>query len=145
MSKRFLIHSASQNLLLVAACMTLFCSVAFPITGFAGEQKEKQNLYDSKGKRDPFVPLVRDGRIVGVGAEPISTGGSTPLLAGIVWDPHGRSIALINDTEVMVGDRVGDYQVTEIREDAVVLVRNGESLVLQITFDQPAPQKKSSD
>ena len=94
-------------------------------------------LYDSKGRRDPFVPLVREGRLVAAGpgaqVEP-----SKPVLYGILWDPGGHSIALVNDAEVRVGDRIGDYEVREIRLDAVVLNRGGEEpLVLRLAFDAP--------
>jgi hypothetical protein len=70
--------------------------------GLAAEQGEWKG-YDSKGKRDPFVPLARDGKIVSPNTESAPTS-SAPLLAGIVWDPGGRSLALINETEVMIGE-----------------------------------------
>ena len=130
LSKRFL---AAQNFLLVAAVLLAFSLGRV----FARELNEEQDLYDSKGKRDPFVPLVRDGRIVDVGSGSLAPGSSSTLmLAGVVWDPGGRSIALINDTEVMVGDTIGEYKVAEIRRDSVVLVRNGESVVLRMMFEQ---------
>ena len=97
--------------------------------------------YDSGGRRDPFAPLVRDGRLVA--ATPgtrVAT--STPVLYGILWDAGGDSIALINDAEVRVGDAVGDYRVKAIRQDAVVLDNEGEPLVLQITFE-PLPKRSS--
>ena len=63
------------------------------------------------------------------------------MLYGILWDPGGNSIAMINDGEVKVGDWVGQYQVKEIRQDAVVLDSGtaAEPLVLKIAFDAPAP------
>ena len=93
--------------------------------------------YDAHGKRDPFVPLVRDGRLVSSAGSPSSVATSSELLlSGILWDPTGRSLALINDTEAKVGDTIGGYRVTEIRPDAVVLVRDGKPLVLQISFEE---------
>jgi len=59
------------------------------------------------------------------------------VLYGILWDSAGNSIALINDTEVKVGDTVKGYRVTEIRQDAVVLTNGGEPVVLQIAFETP--------
>ena len=92
--------------------------------------------YNANGRRDPFVALVRDGRIVA-----ISTSGyaesSKPVLYGVLWDPEGRSIALINDGEARVGDMVGDYRVVEIRKDAVVLANGGESVVIELAFETP--------
>ena len=98
--------------------------------------------YDSGGHRDPFMPLVRDGRLVAAGPG-VRLEQSKPVLYGILWDPAGRSIALINDTEVREGDRVGDYEVKDIQHDAVVLDNGGEPMVLRIAFD--APPKPSSN
>lgn len=90
--------------------------------------------YDAMDARDPFVALVRQGRLVAP-----SAGGSnfsTLTLAGILWDPAGRSVALINDAEVTVGDLLGEYRVEDIRQDAVVLTRDGKTVVLQLTHDE---------
>ena len=95
--------------------------------------------YDSKGHRDPFAPLVRDGRLIAAGPG-TRIEASTPVLYGILWDPGGNSIAMINDGEVKVGDWVGQYQVKEILRDTVVLdSETADPLVLKIAFDAPAP------
>ena len=97
--------------------------------------------YNGKGRRDPFAPLVRDGRVVA--AVPGSPDGSSrPVLYGVLWDPGGKSIALINDGEARVGDTVGEYKVMEIRKDSVVLANGGEPVVLEIAFEQ-APKSPS--
>ena len=85
----------------------------------AGEPLEQREpfRYDSKGRRDPFAVLVRDGRFVGV-AQDRQAETSRPVLYGILWDPGGHSIALINDLEARVGDTINGYQVKEIRQDA---------------------------
>ena len=94
--------------------------------------------YSAKGHRDPFIPLVRNGRLVpwrGGSLDP-----TKPVLHGILWDPRGHSFAMINDVEVTVGERVDAYRVVEIREDAVVLRDEmGELIVLQIEFETPSP------
>ena len=123
-----------------------FCGVILTLHGaaslWAAEEAPKQSepfRYDSKGRRDPFLPLVRDGRIVSRMGDS-DRASETPILYGILWDPGGKSIALINDGEVKVGDRVNDYEVKEIRPDAVVLSNGGEPVVLQITFEAPPPK-----
>lgn len=93
-------------------------------------------LYDPGGRRDPFAPLVLNGRYVGQeGTRAFSA--IRPELYGILWDPAGNSIALINDGEARVGDAVGGYRVEEIRKDAVVLRNGGEPVVLTISFESP--------
>jgi hypothetical protein len=96
--------------------------------------------YDAKGKRDPFVPLVRDGRMIAITEEesPSSEQAdlSLPLLGGILWDPAGRSIALLNDREQVVGDMVGSFRLVEIHQDHVVLEQEDRRVTLQMTFEE---------
>ncbi len=91
-------------------------------------------------KRDPFIPLVRDGRLLSVASKTPRVSDVPLSLSGILWDTGGQSIALINETELRVGDTIHEYRITEIREDAVVLIRDGQSVVLQISFDEPRPK-----
>lgn len=95
--------------------------------------------YDARGTRDPFVPLVRDGRMISVTGEELPSAEidlSLPVLGGILWDPVGRSLALLNGREHLVGEMVGSYQVVEIHQDHVVLEHDGHRVTLQITFDE---------
>ena len=105
-------------------------------------------VYAPGARRDPFTPLVRDGKIVSnaTGPSTSTSGAMGPLvLDGILWDRAGRSVALINGTEVKAGDRIGGYTVRAIRQDAVVLEQGSDTLVLQINFEAgPAPKKEGS-
>ncbi len=103
--------------------------------------------YDAKGRCDPFFPLVQEGKSVPCETNQAGSELSTGLLqlGGILWDAGGNSIALINGTEVKRGDRVEGYDVAEIRNDAVVLMRDGQSLILQMTYeDQKEPASTPS-
>ena len=93
--------------------------------------------YKASGRRDPFVALVRDGRVVTTSTATGYAESSRPVLYGVLWDPGGNSIALINDGEARVGDMVGDYRVVEIRKDAVVLANGGEPVVIELAFETP--------
>jgi hypothetical protein len=95
--------------------------------------------YEAKGRRDPFVSLIRDGRYVTDlgGGESQSSGQFT--LRGILWDPSGASIAMIDDVEVKVGDTIQGYRVTDIQQDAVILIASGgERVVLELAFNAPS-------
>lgn len=132
--------SASHARLLI---LSVACWLAAPQAGVsAAEPADAQRSdaaqrfeYDAGNRRDPFIPLVRDGRIVSVAG--VSGGGpsSLPVLYGIVWDAGGKSIALLNGAEAKVGDTIEGYRVIEIRHDAVVLNSGGDPVVLQINFD----------
>lgn len=93
--------------------------------------------YDDKGRRDPFVPLARDGRLVMPAGGQQQGVGAVPKLEGILYDPGGHSLALLDGTEAKVGDTVSGYQVVEIRKDAVVLGGGEEPVVLRISFETP--------
>lgn len=97
-------------------------------------------LYDAKGKRDPFVPLVRDGRMISVTGEEGTSSSEAdltpPVLGGILWDPAGRSIALLNGQERVVGDTVGSFRLVEIHQDDVILEQGGRQVTLQMTFEE---------
>ena len=71
--------------------------------------------YEAQGKRDPFIPLVKDGKLVGGKTE-----GAVPELKGILWDPD-NPIAMIGDKELVRGDTIDDYKVVEIHETSVIL------------------------
>ena len=109
----------------------------------AAEQTREPFRYDSKGRRDPFAVLVRDGRVVGV-TQDAQVATSRPVLRGILWDPGGHSIALINDVEARIGDTINGYRVQDIRQDMVVLDNGGEPVVLQIAFE-PSPSGSLPD
>lgn len=107
-----------------------------------GSKQPSSFQYDSKGRRDPFIPLVRDGHLVATGPG-MHVDTSKPVLYGIVWDPAGQSMALINDGEAKVGDIVNSYRVVEIRRDTVVLDNGAERLELEIAFEAPPDEKLS--
>lgn len=115
--------------------------------GWTAEEPAPQSnqpfRYDAHGRRDPFVPLVRDGRFVGSSGG-LQSSADKPVLYGILWDAGGVSVALINDVEAKVGDTINGYEVKEIRQDAVVLSNGDESLVLQIAFET-SPSEASPD
>jgi hypothetical protein len=115
------------------------CAQLQPWAAAEEPQEREPFVYDAKGHRDPFIALVRDGKLVGIQkGTPLNP--TKPVLYGILWDPQGQSIAMLNDTEVKVGDTIGIYEVLEIRKDAVVLSAGGDPVVLRIDLETPATQ-----
>lgn len=65
--------------------------------------------YDSHDKRDPFLVVEKTKTIVAT-----EDGAITQLkLEGIVLDPKGRSVAIVNGEMVKEGDRIGDQIVVK--------------------------------
>ena len=82
-------------------------------------------VYDAKGRRDPFVPLVSGAAKVTAGLENIQIIDDV-ILEGIVWDPQGGSIAILNGVIMKESDRVGIVTIKRIDQKSVTLLLNDE-------------------
>lgn len=88
-------------------------------------------IYDSKGKRDPFIPLIGKGREFLFTEEAVESIAGI-YLEGIVWDPDGASLAIIND-EIMAEDGlVGGFRVKKISKEGVILIRDDEEYIVNL-------------
>ena len=77
--------------------------------------------YYSKGKRDPFIPLVSGKmKIASLGLESVETIDDVKL-EGIMFDPQGESIAVLNGEVVKEGERAVNIEIVEIRDMSVTL------------------------
>ena len=86
---------------------------------------QEEFVYDAKGRRNPFIPLVTpEGRLVKLDREETK---SDLLLEGIIYDKHGRSFAIVNSFVVGVGDSIDEYQVLKIEPNKVILIKNGQT------------------
>ncbi|PIP18829.1 MAG: hypothetical protein COT38_01415 [Candidatus Omnitrophica bacterium CG08_land_8_20_14_0_20_41_16] len=91
-------------------------------------------VYDAKGKRNPFIPLVTsDGRLIKLEARE-TTGGLA--LEGIIYDKISMSYAIVNGAVVKVGDFVDDYQVLKIEEKKVIFIKNGQPFEVELKEDE---------
>ncbi len=93
-------------------------------------------VYDAKGKRNPFIPLVTpEGRLLKLDKqEAVSSGGLA--IEGIIYDKLGRSFAIVNSTVVGIGDTVGDYQVLKIHENKVIFIKDGQPLEVELIKEE---------
>jgi len=90
-------------------------------------------VYDAKGKRNPFIPLVTpEGRLLKLDKQEAASSGGLSI-EGIIYDKLGRSFAIVNASVVGIGDTVGDYQVLKIYENKVIFIKNGESFEVELT------------
>jgi hypothetical protein len=108
----FLLQPAACNLL-PATCPLAIAS------------EEPVFAYDSHGKRDPFIPLVtKDGRTLTAYSDIISI--SDVVVEGILFDPKGGSVVIINDIILKQADTISGIVVEKIEKDYVVLSFKGE-------------------
>ena len=101
--------------------MTLMASSAFA---------ETELRYDAGGRRDPFVPLSGENNTL---VTPTSSG---VKLEGIIYDPEGRSMAILNGKSYQKGETVGDATVVKILKDRVVISVGNEEKTLRLREEE---------
>jgi hypothetical protein len=111
---------------LIVALILMFVTAA----AFA---KEASFIYDPHGARDPLLPLVTSGGAIITYESDFVL--SEMTLEGIIFDESGR-IAIINSNIVESGAMIGLYTVQAIEEDRVILLKNGETSVLQLKKEE---------
>jgi len=113
--------------------LLLFCALCFVLCHFLYAQE--QFVYDAKGKRNPFIPLVTpDGRLLKLEKEQTLSGLS---LEGIIYDEHGLSYAIVNSEVVRVSDKIGDYQVLKIEKNKVIFIKGGQITEVELKEEGP--------
>jgi len=84
--------------------------------------QEEKFVYDSQDKRDPFLSLVSsEGYILDFGFDLESL---DLTLEGVIYDPHGESLAIMNGRVVRKGDYIGNFKIEEIYQDKVIFRSN---------------------
>jgi len=87
--------------------------------------------YESKGKRDPFVPLV--GAEKPAAARLVDITSIEDLrLDGIALGAKGEAAAIINGELIKSGDKVGDITVRSITKTTVTLIIGGKAHELKL-------------
>ena len=108
--------SKNKTYLLVLIFLGAFC--------FALAQEDY--IYQSKGKRNPFIPLVdKSGRLMKLEKE-VEKGQSGLSIDGIIYDKQGVSYALVNGRVVGTGDYVGELRVLKIQDDKVAFLKDDQ-------------------
>ncbi len=99
----------------------------FSLLSFADEF-----TYNSKGKRDPFIPLVGPGSVQQrKGVEEIMDAEDV-ILDGIVYDEKNGSFAIMNGTIVKEGTEAGMLKVKKIAPKKVVFLFEGREYTLAL-------------
>ena len=57
------------------------------------------------------------------------------VLEGIIWDPKGDSVAMMNGRILRRGDRIGRFEIVTITKDVVTLKAGEETFTLR--FQKP--------
>ncbi len=92
--------------------------------------QDKAHTYDEHGKVDPFRPILSEvGAVIKYDTE-ITI--NDMILEGIVADPKGNNVAIINGKIVKPADKAGPFTVEAIGVEQVDLSKDGEHFMLKL-------------
>ncbi len=98
----------------------------------------QSSLYEPRGKRDPFVPLVGSDRPSVIKLKDVVSVDDVRL-EGVASGPGGKKMAIINGELVKENDKIGDVVVHVIQNKSVALIISGKEY--EINFPQEGGQK----
>jgi hypothetical protein len=114
----------------VCCVLPVAATILFLLVSFA----EDEFVYNAKGKRNPFIPLVTsDGRLLKLDKD--ETKGALSI-EGIIYDKDGRSYALVNGEVVEVGSPIDGYQVLKIEEHKVIFIKEGQATEVEFNKEE---------
>ena len=102
-----------------------------------------EDLYNARGKRDPFVPLVtmssRPTAAGLIGVESIDE----IKVEGIIYDPENGSFVIVNGSVMKEGEEQGTVKVLKIEAGGAYFSINGlEGFKTQYPSEQPKKDKQ---
>jgi len=93
--------------------------------------------YDSRGQRDPFVPLtIQEEQKSRPSSLEEMVDAEYLILEGIAISPSGRNIAILNGRIVKERDVVGAIQIKKISKKIVELSINGKNYSLSLQKEE---------
>lgn len=93
--------------------------------------EEEKFVYDSKRMRDPFVPLITDTAKISVGLINVETIEDINL-EGLIWDPEGNSLVILNGVVLKENQQVYNVRVTKIEPKRVSIVINESEFIIDL-------------
>ncbi len=99
-----------------------------------GASVENDFTYSDHDKRDPFWSLLGNrGTILNFDKDIYA---SDMVLEGVLLEPTGDSVAIINGNIVKIGDKVGFFIVKEIQVNMVILEKGQEIITLKLKKEE---------
>ena len=108
--------------------ITVFSALLMVFASCAGAENFE---YNSRGRRDPFVPLVGVERPAVTRLADI-TSVEDMKLEGIVSGPKGNMAAMMNGEMIKTNDKIGDIVVKSITKAGVTLTVGGKEYQLKL-------------
>ena len=116
----------------------LIFSIVNPSFGYCATPFQDTFEYVSKGKRDPFVPLIGQEKAKAPSLAEI-TSAEDIKLEGIAIGAGGKSIAILNGQMVRENDKFGAISVKKISQKTVELSIEGKDYTVEL----PKPEEEN--
>ena len=119
---------------IIIPCATLFLIVNMLCAPCAYSEKLDKTAfgYESKGKRDPFVPLIGQVQAKKISGLIDITSIEDVKLEGIAIDSSGNNIAILNGQMVKEDSKFGVLHIKKISQKTVQLSIEGTDYTLKI-------------
>ncbi len=119
----------------------LFWLILFVPCWAEGEKAQVQDsedvssfIYDDHGRRDPFWRLVNaTGMVVNYDTSLMI---SDLVLEGVILDNSGKSMAIVNGRIVKKGDQLGQYVISKIEKEMILLVHDQKQFELLLKKEE---------
>jgi len=111
-----------------------------PVPWLGANAKDKELVletdftYNDSGKRDPFWSLLGGRGVIMNYDKDILL--SDMVVEGVMAEPTGESVAIINGSIVKLGDKVGLFVVKDIKPNAVILEKGQETFTLKFKKEE---------
>lgn len=122
----------------IVVLLSVISAVFFLAANFVNPQDIR---YDSKGRRDPFVPLIGPDKTVVTSLDDIMSIDDVRL-EGIAVGAQGKKVAMINGEMLKEGERVGNFEIKAITKSAVSLIISGKEYNLRLPEEGGAKSGK---
>ena len=91
----------------------------------------ESSKYESRGKRDPFAPLIGQDKAQATGLSEVMSAEDIRL-EGIAIGAKGKRTAIINGEIIKEGDKAGEVEIKTIDDMFVVLLISGKECKIDL-------------
>ena len=102
----------------------------FLSSGTVFAEEKEPFVYDPHGKRDPFWSLVSPGGTIITYDKNLDHGDLS--LEGVIYDPNGKSLAIINGKVFKPGNQIAGHTLSKIEKSRVLLIKDNKEFVLEL-------------
>lgn len=101
-----------------------------------GHSEGRVPAYDPHGKRDPFLPLIGQGKTSTAAAlEDVATVDDLRL-EGIASDSKGKRMAILNGELVKQGEKVGIVEIVSVEEKSVKILLGDKEFTIKLSEEE---------